>query len=83
MINSYVLTDSKVKELLQNFVLLRADMTANNADDIALAKHFSMIGSPVVIFFDVNGQQIQPAIVGEVNTKDLTQRLQQVLQTQN
>ncbi len=83
MMDRYVLTDQKVKELLQSFVLLRADMTANTADDIALAKHFNMIGPPVVIFFDANGKQIQPAMVGEISTKDLTQRLQQVLESQN
>lgn len=83
MMDRYVLTDPKVIELLQNYVLLRADMTANNVDDIALAKHFKMIGPPVVIFFDANGNQIQPAMVGEMNTKDLTERLQQVMQGQN
>jgi thiol:disulfide interchange protein DsbD len=83
MMDRYVLTDQKVKELLQSFVLLRADMTANTADDIALAKHFKMIGPPVVIFFDANGKQIQPAIVGEVATKELIKRSEQVLQNHN
>ena len=55
---------------------------ANKAVIEALAKHFNMIGPPVVIFFDTNGHQIQPAIVGEVQAKDLIQRLHQVLQGQ-
>ncbi len=78
MMDRFVLTDPKVIDLLQNFVILRVDMTANSADDIAIAKHFNMIGPPVVIFFDENGQQVQPAIVGEVTTHVLTQRLQQL-----
>ena len=79
MMDRYVLTDPTVIQLLQNFVLLRADMTKNNADDIALAKHFNMIGPPVIIFFDAKGQQIKPAIVGEANSKDLIQRLKQIV----
>lgn len=83
MMDRFVLTDPQVIDLLQNYILLRVDMTSNSADDIAVAKHYKMIGPPVVIFYDANGQQIQPAIVGEVTTKELVQSLQQVLSSQN
>lgn len=42
---------------LKEFTLLQADVTANDADDKALLKRFSLFGPPGIIFFR-NGQEI-------------------------
>ena len=36
----------------------KADVTANNADDRALLKRFSLFGPPGTIFFDAHGREI-------------------------
>jgi thiol:disulfide interchange protein DsbD len=38
--------------------LLRADVTANNADDQTLLKRFSLFGPPGIIFFDHGGKEV-------------------------
>ena len=56
-----------VVEALKPFVLLRADVTANDAGDKALLKYFHSYGPPTIAFFDAQGRR-QPAykLVGYV-----------------
>ncbi|MCL4653141.1 protein-disulfide reductase DsbD [Burkholderia multivorans] len=51
-------TDARVQARLAQLHLLRADVTANNADDQALLKRFGLFGPPGIIFFDRNGKEI-------------------------
>ncbi len=53
----YTFSDPQVKEALSGFHLLKADVTANDADDKALLKRFELIGPPSIIFYDRNGQE--------------------------
>jgi thiol:disulfide interchange protein DsbD len=39
--------------------LLRADVTANNAEDKALLKRYRLFGPPGIVFFDAGGREIQ------------------------
>jgi thiol:disulfide interchange protein DsbD len=55
----FTFSDEKVKQRLQSFVLLKADVTANNADDKALLKRFSLFGPPGIIFFDTAGREVR------------------------
>ena len=50
-------TDAKVKERLNHIVLLQVDVTANNAEDKALLKRFSLFGPPGMIFFGSNSRE--------------------------
>ena len=43
---------------MQQFTLLKADVTANNEDDKALLKRFGLFGPPGIIFFDDKGREI-------------------------
>jgi thiol:disulfide interchange protein DsbD len=45
-----------VVQALQPFVLLRADVTANDAGDKALLKYFHSFGPPTIAFFDAQGR---------------------------
>ncbi|MEX3021900.1 protein-disulfide reductase DsbD [Kluyvera sp. STS39-E] len=56
----YTFSDPQVQQALQNTVLLQADVTANNAQDVALLKHLQVLGLPTILFFDENGNE-QPA----------------------
>ena len=53
----YTFSDPQVKAALSDFHLLKADVTANDADDKALLKRFELIGPPSIIFYDRNGQE--------------------------
>jgi thioredoxin:protein disulfide reductase len=55
----FTFTDKKVQALLQDAVLLQADVTANNDDDKALLKRFGLFGPPGIIFFDGQGNEMQ------------------------
>ncbi|TCK41879.1 thiol:disulfide interchange protein DsbD [Paraburkholderia sp. BL8N3] len=51
-------SDPRVRERLAQLNLLRADVTANNADDQALLKRFKLFGPPGIIFFDAQGNEV-------------------------
>ena len=50
-----VFPDPGVVAALSNSVLIQADVTANDAEDKALMKHFEVRGLPSILFFDKNG----------------------------
>ncbi|HSH86046.1 MAG TPA: protein-disulfide reductase DsbD [Methylophilus sp.] len=60
----FVFTDDQVQAELNQIVLLQADVTANNAQDAALLKKFELFGPPGIVFFNSNGQPLQPVIKG-------------------
>ncbi|MGA7540925.1 MAG: protein-disulfide reductase DsbD [Steroidobacteraceae bacterium] len=49
--------DPAVRQALSGVVLLRADVTANNADDKALLKRLSVIGPPTIAFYGRDGRE--------------------------
>jgi thiol:disulfide interchange protein DsbD len=51
----YTFTDPGVQAALANVSLLRADVTADDADDRALLKHFGIIGPPTIAFYGPDG----------------------------
>ena len=55
--------DPAVRAKLDKAVLLRADVTANSADDKALLKRFGLFGPPGIILFDAQGHEIEAARV--------------------
>jgi thioredoxin:protein disulfide reductase len=54
----FTFADPRVRARLAQLQLLRADVTANNADDQALLKRFSLFGPPGIIFFDAGGKEV-------------------------
>jgi thiol:disulfide interchange protein DsbD len=55
--------DPRVKKRLEEFVLIRADVTANGDKEKALSKAYGVFGPPVLIFFDSDGKVIQSKTV--------------------
>ncbi|MDX1916281.1 MAG: protein-disulfide reductase DsbD [Methylophilus sp.] len=74
----FVFSDSNVQSHLKNMVLLQVDVTANNENDLALLQRFNLFGPPGIIFFDKNGQEIQPHLVGYKNAEEFNQILNQI-----
>jgi thioredoxin:protein disulfide reductase len=59
----YTFTDRQVQARLAGTLLLQADVTASNDDDLALLKRFGLFGPPGIIFFDRDGKEISGARV--------------------
>jgi thiol:disulfide interchange protein DsbD len=57
-------SDPQVQARLKDVVLLRADVTANNADDRALLRRFALFGPPGIVFFDKQGQELAYRVIG-------------------
>jgi thiol:disulfide interchange protein DsbD len=63
---------------MQDFLLLKADVTANNAADRALLSRFSLFGPPGIIFFNANGQEnTTQRVIGFQNASQFLQQLNQ------
>ena len=54
----FTFTDAAVQAKLGGALLLKADVTQNNAADKALLKRFGLFGPPGTIFFDARGREI-------------------------
>ena len=54
----FTFADPAVRDKLAGFTLLKADVTANTADDKALLARFGLYGPPGIIFFDRGGREI-------------------------
>jgi thioredoxin:protein disulfide reductase len=71
--------DTRVIQTLANFVVLKANVTANDKTDKALEAHFGVVAPPSFIFFDKNGREIKSArIVGEKSADELLAILHKV-----
>ncbi len=73
-----VFTQPEIKKALENFVLLRADVTQDNAFDQALLQRYQIVAPPTIVFITGQGAVLpKHSIIGEVDTKqflgDITQ----------
>lgn len=53
----YTFSNPQVQQALGNTVLLQADVTANNTQDVALLKYLQVLGLPTILFFDAEGKE--------------------------
>jgi thiol:disulfide interchange protein DsbD len=60
----YTFTDPVVQSALAGFVLLKADVTANDALDQALMRRFGIIGPPGTLFFIDGSERRELRLVG-------------------
>jgi thiol:disulfide interchange protein DsbD len=75
----YTFPDAGVIAALKPFMLLRADVTANDVDDQALLERFRSFGPPTIAFFDANGREQEPfKLVGFVPPADFKAHVERV-----
>jgi thioredoxin:protein disulfide reductase len=74
----FTFVDPAVQKKMSGALLLKADVTANNAEDRALLKRFQLFGPPGTIFFDRKGKEVAAARIA--GFQDAT-RFLQTLQT--
>ena len=73
----FTFADPAVQRRLAGAQLLRADVTANNAQDRELLRRFHLFGPPGTIFFDASGREIAAArLVGFQKTSRFLETLQ-------
>ena len=64
---------------LSHWILLRADVTANDEQDRALSKSYEVIAPPTLIFFNSQGQTSREnTLVGEISADELAQHLKEI-----
>ncbi len=72
----YTFSDPAVQARFSGMLLLQADVTANDEQDKALLKRFSLYGPPGIIFFDVRGKELGNArVVGYQESADFLKTL--------
>lgn len=62
--DQFTFSDTRVQSRLKESLLLRADVTANNADDQALLRRFGLFGPPGIVFFDRGGREVAFRVIG-------------------
>jgi thiol:disulfide interchange protein DsbD len=71
----YTFTDPAVQAALSTTVLLRANVTQNDADDQALLKRFGIFGPPTIAFYGADGQErTQYRVVGYMKAQAFASR---------
>ena len=72
----FTFSDPAVQAKLAGFKLLKADVTANNADDKALLARFGLFGPPGILFFDKTGKENKSVrVVGFMPAAEFIQTL--------
>lgn len=76
----YVFTNKEVHVLLKDFVLLQADVTANDEQDQALNKYTSVQAPPAILFFGKDGKEIRNyRIVGNMDAETFIKHVKQII----
>ena len=71
---------SEVASRLQQFTLLRADVTDNDPVDRELLNHYGLFGPPSLVFFGEDGSEIKEVRVqGEIGVERLAAHLAGIL----
>ncbi|CAI1665471.1 Thiol:disulfide interchange protein DsbD precursor [Serratia quinivorans] len=77
----YTFSDARVQAALANTVLLQADVTANNNEQVALLKHLKVLGLPTILFFNDTGQELtSQRVTGFMDAAAFNAHLQKAVQ---
>jgi thiol:disulfide interchange protein DsbD len=72
----YTFPDARVQAALAEVTLLQADVTANDAIDLALLNHFGLFAPPAILFFGKDGaEQRNYRLVGYKDADDFLEHL--------
>jgi thiol:disulfide interchange protein DsbD len=72
----FTFSDPGVQKKLAGAMLLKADVTANDAQDRELLKRFRLFGPPGTIFFDASGNEVRSArLIGYQNSSRFIETL--------
>lgn len=79
-LEKFTFTDEAVAKKMAGMTLLRADVTANNDDDRALLKRYTLFGPPALIFFAPAGNELPGSrVIGYQDARQFAGHLDRVL----
>jgi len=74
-----VFPDPRVRAYLDQFVLLQADVTEQDEQDLALQRRFEVPAPPALIFWNSRGEELRPLrIMGDIGAAELADHLARV-----
>lgn len=76
--DQFTFSDPRVRARLRDAVLLRADVTANTAEQRALLARFSLFGPPGIVFFDKTGKEAPFRVIGYQSPEQFLASLERV-----
>lgn len=78
------LQDKRIQQALNNFVVLKVDLSANNADTKALLNYFNVVAPPTFLFFNTKGKELDNLrLVGEAPVNSFYRNLKKTLHSQS
>lgn len=77
-IEKYTFSKPEVQAVLQNIMLLKADVTAGDEQDRALLQHFGIFGPPAMLFFVRGEERKDYRLIGFVAAGDLITHIKQL-----
>jgi thioredoxin:protein disulfide reductase len=79
-----VFSDPVVQAALSHYVILKADITTQNAMDQALMQKYNVIAPPTLLFFNTHGDlSLTATLVGEVTRQDFLTHIQLLAKQDN
>jgi thiol:disulfide interchange protein DsbD len=73
----YTFTSPEVQNELKDTVLLQADVTQNNPQQVALLKRLQVLGLPTILFFGADGKELPKSrVTGFMNANQFVGHLQ-------
>ncbi len=74
------LQDQRVRRALHDFIVLKVDLTANDANTKALLHHYHVVAPPTFLFYDAEGKELNNLrLVGETSVSTFYDNLNQAL----
>ena len=76
----FTFSDATVQAELKNTLLLKADVTDNDAEDKELYKYFGIIGPPAIIFYNAEGTEMRNyRVVGYMPAEQFSHQINQAI----
>lgn len=77
----YTFRDPQVHAALEDFVLIQADVTANDAADRELLQKYGLFGPPAMLFFNREGKEVQALrLVGFIDADEFVDHVAKLAQ---
>lgn len=74
------LSDEQVQAQFQEFKLIQADVTRNNAQDVEILSRYKVLGLPTILFFDPEGnERPEYRVTGYMNAEDFKKHLEKIV----
>ncbi|HAS21632.1 MAG TPA: protein-disulfide reductase DsbD, partial [Idiomarina loihiensis] len=76
----YTFSDEQVQAQFQEFKLIQADVTRNNAQDVEILSRYKVLGLPTILFFDPEGnERPEYRVTGYMNAEDFKKHLEKIV----